>query len=359
MSNPYEALPLKAFWRSAIAERDPSQIDGLWSPKFPIAPEERIVTAGSCFAQHIGRALVDAGYAWYDAEPAPAQLSEEAARKFNYGIFSFRTGNIYTVALLHQWVSWAFGASPPSSEVWAEDGRFYDPFRPAIEPRGFASETELFVARDWTLRAIRNALSKASVFVFTLGLTEAWRNKRDGAVYPVCPGTVAGAFDPQLCEFLNYRYAEIRRDLQDTVDIIRAKNPGIRFLLTVSPVPLVATASAHHVLVATTYSKSTLRAVAGDLAAERADIDYFPAYEIVSGFPFKGMFYGPNLRSVTNEGVEFVMNSFFAGLGMRPAAERVAATADSRCEAVAPTVTPAEDLVCEELALEAFAGSSR
>jgi|SRR5665213_1678564 len=96
------------------------------------------------------------------------------------------------------------------------------------------------------------------------------------------------AFDPSRHEFHNYRYGEIRDGLEETIELIRSVNPAIRFVLTVSPVPLIATASGQHVLVATVQSKSTLRAVAGDLAADRSEIDYFPSYEIVSSFPFRG-----------------------------------------------------------------------
>ena len=362
MSHPYESLPSAAFWRSAVGQKEPRQIDGLWAPKFALSQQDRVVTAGSCFAQHIGRALARAGYSWYDAEPAPRYLAEEQAREFNYGIFSFRTGNIYTVALLNQWMSWVFGRTAQPDEVWLDDGRYYDPFRPDIEPHGFASREELFAARKWTMQAIYNAVTTASLFVFTLGLTEGWRNKRKGYVYPMCPGTIAGDFDASEHEFHNYQYAEIRRDLEATLDLIRSANPSIRFLLTVSPVPLTATASSQHVLVATTQSKSTLRAVAGDVAAAAVDTDYFPSYEIISSFPFKGMFYEPNMRTVAREGVEFVMRSFLDALHSETSTNRTIAavdatgtrTAGSPAITAPPAEDPDDDIVCEDILLEAF-----
>jgi len=355
ITNPYEDLPPTAFWRSAVGQREPQEIASLWAAKFPIARHDPIITAGSCFAQHLGRALQRAGYAWHDAEPVPLYLSEGVARNYGYGIFSFRTGNIYTVALLRQWIGWALGTARPSSEIWADDERFYDPFRPNVEPRGFASEEELLAAREWTLKAIRDSLASASLFVFTLGLTEAWRSRIDGMVYPVCPGTLAGAFDPDKHKFCNFRYDQIRHDLESAMELIHSVNPKLRFLLTVSPVPLTATASSQHVLVATTQSKSTLRAVAGDVAAERRDTDYFPSYEIISSFPFKAVFYEPNLRTVTREGVEFVMRSFFAGLPNADVAEN--ATEPARvAEPPSPSGPSAagDTIVCEELLLEAF-----
>ena len=154
--------------------------------------------------------------------------------------------------------------------------RFYDPFRPNIEPGGFTSEEELLATRAQTLRALRSMFETTRVFVFTLGLTEAWVNRDDGSIYPTCPGTLAGQFAPELHQFKNYTYPEIYSDLSDVVRTIKEVNPNIKIILTVSPVPLVATASSNHVLLATIYSKSTLRAIAGDAAVQMNGIEYFP-----------------------------------------------------------------------------------
>ena len=56
-------------------------------------------------------------------------------------------------------------------------------------------------------------------------------------------------------------------------------------------------------LVATTQSKSVLRAVAGSLQDQFRFVDYFPSYEIITAPPFQGKFYEKNQRSVTPEGV--------------------------------------------------------
>lgn len=340
--NPYLAQPTKAFWRGGVADVAPLGVRELWSPKYPVGRDDRVVTAGSCFAQHIGRALRRNGFSWWDAEPAPKGLKD--ASTFGYGVFSFRTGNIYTTALLRQWLQWAVRRDV-SAEVWEKDGRWYDPFRPAIEPEGFASEEELRAARLSTLNAIRRAC-RASVFVFTLGLTEAWTNKDSGVVYPACPGTLAGDFDPDQHVFVNYTAAQVARELRRAMVLARKINPDLRFLLTVSPVPLTATATDQHVMVATTYSKSVLRAVAGDFAQEEG-VDYFPSYEIITAPAFKGMFFEPNLREVRPEGVEFVMETFFRDLErtypdifVQPAAE--AGADDARDE---------DDVICEEMAL--------
>lgn len=357
MDHPYSALPAQAYWRTGVAEPDALDITGLWRPKSAITPEDKIVTAGSCFAQHISRALREHGFGWRDFEPAPSLLSDDAARRFGYGVYSFRTGNIYTAPLLRQWVRWALGKDEPDGEVWEQDGRFYDPVRPQVEPDGFGSREELVHARETTLTAVRRALRRADVFVFTLGLTEGWRNRDTGLRYATCPGTVAGQFDADVHEFVNDSYKDVHKAMTDVVRLARRANPRLRFLLTVSPVPLTATASGEHVLVSTSYSKSTLRAVAGDLARVHDNVDYFPSYEIISTPPYRARFFEPNLRSVAPEGVAHVMAQFFAGLRSvgvtapegRPAAHRPAPRAPEVAAA-----DDADDVVCEDELLEYF-----
>ncbi|UNO44368.1 GSCFA domain-containing protein [Streptomyces sp. MST-110588] len=343
-------MPPRAFWRSAVAELEQT-IDDLWTPKFAIGQDDPVLTAGSCFAARIGTTLLEAGMNWRDAEPAPPGLTEEERRARHYGEFSFRTGNIYTPAVLRQWLSWALGHSVPPEESWYEDGRHFDPFRPAIEPEGYGSAEEMLAARHTTLAAIRSAVAEAGCLVFTMGLTEAWQD-RDGAqhVYPACPGTVRGTFDARRHVLRNFTFGAAYEDLSQAIALARTANPGLRVILTVSPQPLTATATGDHALTANTYTKSVLRAVAGQLAQEHDHIDYFPAYEIVTGIPFKSVFFGPNLRTVTPEGVAFVMRRFTTALARRSAA----APRPARTAATPTTPVKGEDSLCEDAILDYY-----
>lgn len=349
--NPYQSLPPRAFWKAAVASRAARDIAELWDPKRNYLPGEPIATFGSCFAQHFSRALTAQGYSWLDAEPAPGHLAAEAAREHGYGIFTARTGNIYTAAGLRQWLEWAVGAAQAPGETWEKDGRHFDPFRPAIEPQGFASREALLESRDATLAALRRAIRDAEHFVMTLGLTEAWLNRQAGYAYAMCPGTVAGEFDEARHVFRNCGHAEVLADMRAALSILRRENPRLNVLLTVSPVPLTASASGKHVLTATTYSKSVLRAVAGELADAEPWVDYFPSYEIITGAPFRAGFYADNLRSIRPEGVEFVMRSFFSCLQAKFGAVAPAAPDEERAD----DGEAAEDVVCEEEILSAFA----
>lgn len=350
MTHPYDGQGPESYWRTGVAEAGMFGLQDLWTPKFRIRPHHRIATAGSCFAQHIGKALSARGYGWTDYEPAPPYLLGAAARDYNYGVFSTRTGNVYTPAMLLQWLHMAFEDTPPPEEVWAENGRFLDPMRPRIEPEGFETVDDLQAARAATCAALRRAVTDSQLFVFTLGLTESWINKDSGLEYALCPGTAGGTFDASQRVFRNANMRHSYRAMAAAIRVMMAHNARLKVLLTVSPVPLTATASGKHVLTATTYSKSVLRAVAGMLTEERPNVDYFPSYEIITAPAARGMFYAPNMRSVVPDGVNTVMGHFFAGQ------DRVFGPPKARKgQGAASDPAPTEDVRCDEEILDAFA----
>ncbi|MGR3485595.1 MAG: GSCFA domain-containing protein [Paracoccaceae bacterium] len=350
MSHPYRDLPDRAFWRPAVAEVGAFGLHELWRCKWKLPPKTRFATFGSCFAQHISAALRTRGLGWVDAEPGPRGVPEDVRRAYGYGVYSARVMNLYTPAQLLAWIALAEEpATVESVELWRDGPAWRDALRPMLEPRGFVSEAEVRLSLSTTARAVRNALMSADVLVFTLGLTEGWRNRATGQIYALCPGTQGGTFDPRVHEFHNATTGEIARDLRQALRRMRAINPRLRMILTVSPVPLVATASGQHVLVATQASKARLRAAASELSEAMSGIDYFPSYEVIAAPPSRAAFFAPDLRSVVPEGVALVMGHFFDGLGWGEMAQ-VEVAADPNVPATA------EDLVCEEMELEAARG---
>ena len=343
--NPYVNVSSSGFWRPAVADRNMFDISGLWEPKFSVRPNMKVSTYGSCFAQHIGRALASRGYNWFITETAPFGASDETVKNFNYGVFSCRTGNIYTPTLLLQWLRWAFKLDPVPDEIWQIRDRYYDPFRPNIEPNGFSSKEEVIISRQATLDAFKRSVVESDIFVFTLGLTEHWINS-SGYEYPMCPGTVAGTFDENVHLFRNLSFDQARHALVAAIKLMLDYNKRLKFILTVSPVPLTATKSGKHVLVATMQSKSILRAVAGQLSDNRGNIDYFPSYEIINSPVFRGTFFEPNQRSVNKNGVALVMDHFFS-----EQKERFGTIPSSK---VSQKTNANNDIVCEEELLESF-----
>jgi len=352
--SPYSNLPPERFWRTGVAGQQPETIEGLYRKRFEISPDMRIATAGSCFAQHIARHMRQHGFDVLDLEPAPPGLPKDLQPTYGYGLYSARYGNIYLVRQLRQLLDEAYGRHTPSDAVWERDGRCFDALRPSVEPDGLGSRAEVLAHRERHLAAVRSMVEAMDLFVFTFGLTEGWVHSESGTVYPGAPGTIAGDYDPAVHRFHNFTFAEILADFQAARAILRELNPQLRFLVTVSPVPLTATATGNHVLSASVYSKSVLRAVAGQLYDECGDLDYFPSYEMVASHFSSGAFFASNRRSVTADGVSAVMRVFFD--------EHATAVPDSGRPGVVastPAPMPADDAVpdevCEEALLDAFA----
>ncbi|TVU91624.1 GSCFA domain-containing protein [Vreelandella titanicae] len=310
MNNAYKELEKKCFWNPSVGNINPLDIQQVCNPKFKIEKSDKIATYGSCFAQHIGKNLKQRNFDWLITEKAPEFISKELREEYNYGAFSARTGNIYTTTLLRQWIKNSIN-NQSIVEVWKKNNRYYDLFRPTIEPNGFSSENELIASIRHTENCFKQSITNCNIFIFTLGLTESWMNIENGFEYPISPGVAAGEFDPYKHIFINQNYQIVYNSLEESISELKKINKDIKIILTVSPVPLVATKTDKHILAANTYSKSTLRAVAGDLANKLSYVEYFPSFEIINSHIFRGIFFNNNQRTVNPHGVDFVMNHFF------------------------------------------------
>lgn len=311
-SHPYKSLPGKSFWRRSVATPPMAEVDPVGTLKLRIAPDTKVATAGSCFAQHIARHLQKSGFCYHVTEPGHPILPGAVRKEHNYGLFSARYGNIYTARQLLQLMQRAYGEFTPEEDAWTEvDGRVLDPFRPTVQPGGFISLAEMHTDRAQHLSAVREMFETCDVFVFTLGLTECWRSMTDGAVFPLCPGVDGGIFDPQRHVFYNQPVEDVVADMNAFIDRLKALNARAQIALTVSPVPLMATADpGAHVLAATAYSKSVLRVAAETLRRQHDHVHYFPSYEIITGAYNRGSYFADDLRNVTEAGVSHVMRLF-------------------------------------------------
>ena len=330
--HPYKTAPAHTSWKRAVRRPARGEVDPVVDFGIKIGSKTKVATAGSCFAQHIARYLKDSGFNYYVTEPGHPVLPEGVRQANNYGLFSARYGNIYTARQLLQLFQRAYGEFEPVEDCWkVKDDVFVDPFRPSAQPGGFISELEMRIDRDQHFAAVRKMFETLDVFVFTLGLTEYWMSKADGAVFPICPGVEGGEFDECRHGLANASVEDVVNDMSAFLLNLARVNPKAEVILTVSPVPLAATARRdQHVLTATTYSKSVLRVAAETLATRYGHVHYFPSYEIITGAFSRGAYYADDLRNVVEDGVSHVM-----GLFMRHA------TTDE-AQAEASTVTAAD-----------------
>ncbi len=160
-------------------------------------------------------------------------------------------------------------------------------------------------------------------------------------------------FDAEKYAFYNQTVEDVVADMSAFIDRLRAMNEAAEIVLTVSPVPLMATAEPEaHVLSATTYSKAVLRVAAEILRKRYKSVHYFPSYEIITGSFNCGRYYADDLRNVTEEGVAHVMRLF---LQHATGTERVLTIEKERMTPVDDFAARAQALVeveCDEVALD-------
>lgn len=347
--NPYSGLPTERFWRKVVTNLPPFAVDPRPRAPFTIAPDDRVATGGSCFAQRVAEALREAGFNYYVTERAPEGTSRAEAEARQFGTFSARYGNLYYTRQFVQLFDRAYDRFEPELKAWKrEDGRFVDPFRPTIEPAGFASPAEVNASRRAHLARVRELFETLDVFVLTLGLTEGWRWRADGAALPLAPGVAGGRFREDLYECVNAGAAEVTDDLRGFLDRLWSVNPRARIIFTVSPVPMIATYMDRHVMVSNSYSKSVLRVAAGEVCdAGDPRTVYFPAYDLVTSNVNAGRYYNEDVRTINSAGVRHVMRSFlatFAAGQSRDAARPPAHATDVEFASVSGVICDEEEI---------------
>jgi len=170
--HPYNQLPPSAFWRTGVSQENPNALEEIYTKKYTIRRKTKIATSGSCFAQHIARHLLKRGYKVLDLEPPPPGLPAELHLKYGFSTYSARYGNIYTTRHLLQLAREAAEEWSPADWIWERDGRFYDAFRPSVEPRGLGSPDEVIAHRKYHIERTKQLFKELDLFIFTFGLTE-------------------------------------------------------------------------------------------------------------------------------------------------------------------------------------------
>lgn len=355
--NPYLNLPDAQFWRRSVERMSASALDPVLAAPFRILPADKVATAGSCFAQHIARTLVAHGFHYLVTERAD-DLPPEAQQARHYGMFSARFGNVYTARQLRQLLEMALGDAPsPQGLVWPRgDGRWLDGLRPYIEPDGFDDEVQALASRQQMLACTSDMFQGCDVLVFTLGLTEAWHRPADGVVVPLAPGVVSPSAPMDEFAFVNFSHEQVLADMRAFLWLLKSVNPKVRVVLTVSPVPLVATYEPRSVIASTAYSKAVLRSVAGELEKEFDWLAYFASYEVITSAPNAGRYFAPDWREVLPEGVAHVMGLFMKHFALGGAAgqeaELAPASASLRADLDQATQSVSA-VICDEKKLDA------
>lgn len=176
---------------------------------------------------------------------------------------------------------------------------FQDPLRKRV----FAGSLEAIADASRKIDdCTRSAIMEADVFIITLGLTEVWRNKKNGQYVCMAPGRA----QMKDVEFVRSDFESNLENMRAVCSLIAENCPGKPVFLTVSPVGLERTFTENDVVVANMESKSILRAVAGQVEKEFKDVYYWPSYEIA----MREDMYEEDGRHVLKDGVHKIISAF-------------------------------------------------
>lgn len=242
----------------------------------------RVLTLGSCFAQHIGERLRDAlpdgqagvnpfGVLYNPASIARAlSLLLEGALPLDEALFAGRDG------LWHSWLHATPGFSAPEREVCAAnvEGRF---------------------------QAARRLLAETDTVVLTLGTAHVYElRERPGFVVANCHKEPAA------------RFAERRLSVDEAVALLAAPleelhrcRPAAQVVVTVSPYRYAKLG-----LHGSTLSKAVLHLACEALERRFAFVRYFPAYEMVVDELRDYRFYERDMLHPSAVAVDYVAERF-------------------------------------------------
>jgi hypothetical protein len=284
-------------------------------PKFQIEPSWPIFTMGSCFARGVENVLISRGLPLLlDGHGAPAEhfetWNEETGRGGGAarGALSRGALNKYSVrSMTHELKRVLLNESyPDEGLIELAPDQWFDPHASGLK----LLDKETALANRKRLTEATAQIKQARICFFTLGLTETWLDSETGLAMNTHPGPVWLSRMPERFRFVDYGYEATLNDMLSILTMIRQHcHPEMRFVVTVSPVPLGATFKDADVIVANSASKSVLRAVAEELYRRFDFVDYFPSYEIVLNSP-RALAFEEDQLHIARDMVATVMASF-------------------------------------------------
>ena len=274
-------------------------------PGFRFRPQDGIFAMGSCFARGIENALIGKKF---KVVSAASEFDDFELAQDNVTGRGFM--NKYSTHALRHELEWALDPSatfPERSLVELEDGTYADP---STNPTLKWVDLPQTIKRHETISEVVSRIQSCKVVVLTLGLVELWHDQETDTYLNMAPLPEMHKLHPNRYSFHVSNFEENRSNMEAIGDLLTLYgNNEIQIIVTTSPVPLMATFTNRDVVIANTYSKSILRAVAEDFASSRSNVHYFPSFEIVLNSN-KGMAWTEDGRHVQPEVVHHITSLF-------------------------------------------------
>ncbi len=208
-------------------------------PKF-LSKNTKFFTMGSCFARNLSKSLNNSGYVSHHME-----ISEYINTTFANKVF----------------VDWLGNADV--------DNAIRERFAELLPP-------------DWSKEKTFQVIKDSDVFILTLGVAPAFFDRATGDFVLPRPTALNSRV---LAEKYLYRTTGVQENVENALHVIkfiRNVSPRIKIIVTVSPVPLLASFEYESAVQADCLSKSTMRLVAHEVVnnSNISDILYWPSFEI-------------------------------------------------------------------------------
>ena len=274
-------------------------------PKFKLRRDDKFYAIGSCFARGLENSLAGHKIAVESAAPEFAKL--QPANKEGSGLGFTNKYNTYSMLNELRWALDPDAEFPRASIVQLTDTTWYDPHTtPMLDFVGFDETLE----RRALMQSVTKRIKDCRAVILTLGLAEVWRDVKADVFLNCTPIPSLFRTQPDRYEFHLTDFDENLRNLEAIYALLsRYGHPDFHIVVTVSPVPLMNTFSTMDIVVANTWAKSLLRAVAHEWAGGHGNVDYFPSYEIVQNSD-RAAVWEPDLRHVKGAGAQHIMELF-------------------------------------------------
>ena len=191
--------------------------------------------------------------------------------------FSANWGRVYTLANLDQIVEYTFENTAVLIEEM--DGKFIDPFRENIVAE-FDSEclAKEFI-QEHRLQS-KKALESADLITITLGQNEAWFDNAMSCFWGSKPSSSLITKQPDRFSAVKFSLNESLERFRVILKRLKSRNPTVKIVITISPVPAYATFSGLNVIADSFADKCMLRTLTEQIIKEHKDFCYyFPSFE--------------------------------------------------------------------------------
>ena len=253
------------------------------TPLSPIITDQKIdlseplLTIGSCFSESIGDKLNE--------------------NKFDAIINPF--GTIFDPLSITRLLSYGINNSTPDASSYVLSEGVYKSLELHSSFKGLSVE-ELDLQIKARVSVIHEFLRSAKWLIITFGTAYVYKYNQTSNYVANCQKQPSGNFSKELMPV-----EDLMNDFTEFLRNLKAFNPSVNIILTVSPVRHLKDG-----IVENSLSKSVLRILCHELAAKEESIHYYPSYEIMMDDLRDYRFYEEDMIHPTEQAVDYIWDHF-------------------------------------------------